>query len=161
MTTSASNQKLIGVNQWVTSIANIESKSNVNIQHLQSILGPVKEKNSYELATDKHELELESSLRNDGYFTHEIVFQIEEKMFIESIKFYEKVCTDSSLMRIEALNLDANEPTWVPIWTTDRPLPPIKRPTVFIPTITPTLFKTDSIKIIISGSIVLIDAIGK
>lgn len=180
---SSPSSKLVGVNQWVKSIVNVDSKSDVNLQHLQSILGPIKEHQSaYETATDQQDQQenpqnsssssqaaataAEAAAQNrlpvdGGYFTHEIIFQIEEKMFIESIKFYEKVCTDSSLMRIEALNRDVSEPVWVPIWTTNRPLPPIKKPTVFIPTITPTLFRTDSIKIIISGSIVLIDAIGK
>lgn len=167
---TASNSKLMSLNQWVSSIVNVESKSNENLQLLQSALGPVRnELSTYEVSLDNvpSPMTMSPSASNDaavndsGYFTHEIVFRIAEKMFIGSIKIYEKVCTDSSLMKIEALNTDADKPYWVTIWKTDRTLPPIKRPTVFVPNIEPTLFKTDTIKIVISGSLILIDAIGK
>lgn len=165
---------MIGVNQWVSKIVNVESKSNENLQHLQSVLGPIrKDVSSYEVSVDNNvsndsESEIdrtadeEASVLSayDGYFTHEIVFRIEERMFIESVTIYEKVCTHSSLMRIDVLNQDVSEPQWVTIWKTDQPLSSVKRPTAFVPNIEPTLFRTDTLKFIISGSLILIDGIG-
>lgn len=139
------------LNQWVSRILNVESKSDENMEYLQSILGPIDRLSLY----DTQELEQEQLTQEinaqvaqdlDGYFTHEIVFKIDEKVFVEQINIYEKVCADSSLMRIEALNEAATSPEWVIIWKTNKPLDPIRKPIVFTPNIQRIAFKTDMIK---------------
>ena len=107
------------VRQWVTSIINVESKSRDNLSYLNSILGPITENlshyNGSTSSVSDSDLEinqqpiLNESKRGDGFFTHEIIFKINEKVFIESLNIYEKVVADSSILKIEALEIDENK----------------------------------------------------
>jgi hypothetical protein len=105
------------LSQWVTGIVNVESKSRDNLSYLNTILGPITENLSHyngssssaasdsDLETNQQANEAEVK-RGDGFFTHEIIFKINEKVFIESLNIYEKVVSDSSILRIEALEID-------------------------------------------------------
>jgi hypothetical protein len=159
------------ISQWVTSVVNVESKSDENMSYLKSILGPIQEANlskyvKFETQSSRDYVELPAGAANNnaGVFEHEIIFKINEKVFIEEVNIYEKACGDSSLLRIEALKLnEANsggEQSWFCMWQTDKQLESTEKQRVFKPIIAPTPFRTDTIKLSISGSLRLIDAIG-
>lgn len=148
---------------WVSSILNGESKSAENLNYLQTICRPLNEndKSKYAVQTEqlfREEAPKQVSEELAGCFTHEIIFKIDEKVFIEKILVYEKVCADSSLMKIEAYNETTDE--WTLVWETRGLLDSVLSPIVFVPDIKPTPFRTDTIKIVVSGNLVLIDAIG-
>ena len=112
------DEKNESIRQWVTSIVNVESKSDGNLKYLNNILGPVKalanasQYTEYleEPSENNIEIPAQNSTSNQGgFFTHEIIFKIDEKVFIEGINIYEKVVADSSIMRIEALEVDNNK----------------------------------------------------
>lgn len=149
--------------QWVTSILNVESKSRDNLNYLNTILGPLENFNLYNRYNrGNNDAEAESTTATSnrgsgaGFFTHEIIFKINEKVFIESLNIYEKVVADSSILKIEALQGNEN---WFLMWDTAEPLLSLSKAKIFTPNITPPAFKTDTIKLIISGSLHLIDAI--
>jgi hypothetical protein len=158
------------LSQWVSSVVNVESKSEENLSYLNSILGPVKETDKYGRFESQSSRDL-STLpgSNAGLFEHEIIFKINERVYIEEVSIYEKACGDSSLLKIEALKVaeqaarnSGEEPqSWFVMWQTDKRLESTEKQRVFKPVITPTPFKTDTIKLSISGSLRLIDAIGK
>ena len=112
------NKPSLSVSQWVTSIVNVESKSRSNLNYLNNILGPIRENRSlYSQSSDSGSDRLESPNQRvnengnnleDGFFTHEIIFKINEKVFVESLNIYEKVVADSSssILKIEALEID-------------------------------------------------------
>lgn len=142
--------------QWVSAIVNSESKSDVSLNTLQSVLGPLKTNpGDYELLQDRP---TSDQTLIDGYFIHEVAFKIDEPVCIQGLKIYQKICVGSSLMKIEALNNEENK--WEAIWAIDRPLQSISRPTLFVPDFEPTSFMADTIRVSISGSLNLIDAIG-
>ena len=111
------DEKNESIRQWVTSIVNVESKSDGNLKYLNNILGPVKTNVSQyaEYLEEPSEIQLEiptqsqSATNQGGFFTHEIIFKIDEKVFIEAINIYEKVVADSSIIKIEALEIDNNK----------------------------------------------------
>lgn len=167
------------ISQWVTSVANVESKSNDNLAYLHSILGPLNEthlpkydrlqtQTSVDLSASSNSSSSSSSSNSNpqnvnGNFEHEIVFKINENVYIEEVNIYEKACGDSSIMRIEALKLNSSNQQnreWFLMWQTDKKLEPVDQCRIFKPIITPAPFKSDTIKLSISGSIRLIDAIG-
>lgn len=174
MTASNSNE-FNNIKQWISKIINVESKSNGNLKHLNNILGPIKENDLkiYEQSENQLSDNNIDNLPNTGFFTHQIIFKIEEKVFINEIKIYEKVVADSSILKIEALipssdhnilseseyNLNNNE--WLNIWECKGAIESATKPRIFIPKIIPTPFKTDIIKFTISGSLHLINGIGK
>ena len=154
------------ISQWVTSVVNVASKSEENLNYLKSILGPLKSNG----AKTYNKLESQISLPDSdfsplssGFFEHEIVLRINDKVYIEEVNIYEKACGDSSLLKIDALKVnEANaEHSWFTLWQTDKQLPLTEDTRIFKPIITPTPFKTDTIRLAISGSLRLIDAIGE
>jgi hypothetical protein len=168
------------VSQWVTSVVNVESKSEENLAYLNSILGPIGENQLSKYgkletqssrdstwmaaAASNHNNNNNNNNNNAGLFEHEIIFKINERVFIEEVNIYEKACGDSSLLKIEALKLNesaADQHSWFVMWQTDKQLECTDKQRVFKPIIMPTPFKTDKIKLSISGSLRLIDAIGK
>lgn len=161
------------IKQWITKIINIESKSTENLTYLENIVGPIKNPNIYD---QKEEINNNSataeSLPSSGAFTHQIIFKIDEKVFINKVKIYEKVVGDSSILKIEALvyrkddnglTKSATELTnnseWLNIWETKEPIEPAAKPRIFIPTIIQTPFKTDIVRFTVSGNLHLIDGI--
>ena len=104
------------ISQWVTSIVNVESKSRDNLKYLNTILGPLKdnvaqydETSSNATHTNDYAVNEASNGSDGGFFTHEIIFKINEKVFIEGLNIYEKVVADSSILKIEALEIDDNK----------------------------------------------------
>jgi hypothetical protein len=163
------------IKQWISKIINVESKSNDNLKYLNNILGPIKENDLkiYEQSQDPVSINATNvdNLPNTGFFTHEFIFKIEEKVFINEIKIYEKVVGDSSILKIEALipSSDKNKlikreseyDEWLNIWECSGTIEPATKPRIFIPNIIPTPFKTDIIKFTLSGSLHLINGIGE
>ena len=162
------NKKVI--TQWVSAVLNVESKSNKSFEYLNSILGPVKggldsyindqenlivSNNEFEDAFDKKEND-----NNDfkDVFMHQIILKFDEKIFIEKINIYEKICPGSTVLKLEAYDFENDE--WFLLWRTNKPLESSK-PKIFTPYICPTQFKTDTIKLTVCGSMYLIDGIGK
>ncbi|CAF0868998.1 unnamed protein product [Brachionus calyciflorus] len=158
------------VNLWVSSIVNIESKSDHSLKYLESILGPVKnDPLSYSLGDElnpsesqiskiiQEEINNEVQKELEGVFMHEIIFKVEEKIFIEKINIYEKLCPGSCILKIEALEKQIPE-KWFVLWETKVPLNSDK-PKLFAPNIKSSPFKTDTIKFTVCGSIYLIDGI--
>ena len=152
--------------QWISSIVNVESKSSDNLSYLRSILGPMNEANRQKYVKLEPQTSLDLSNESahqtsSGYFEHEIIFKIEDKVYIEEIFIYEKACSDSSIMKLEALKSnESSESTWFLMWETHKQLETNQKSRIFKPIITPTPFKTDTIRLSISGSLRLIDAIG-
>lgn len=169
--THDSNQnKLV---QWVSSVVNVETKSKSNLDYLNSVLGPLKNDiNIYKqefqekpIETQVEELsiqEAKNDLENDnqlqGSFTHEIVFKIEEDVFIEKVNIYEKICPGSSLLKIEALE-KTNPDVWFTLWETVDPQEQIRKAQIFTPEIKSSPFKTNTIRLTICGSLYLIDGV--
>lgn len=160
------------ITQWVSKVLNVESKSNRSPEYSNSILGPIKNGCfNYEqenLISKNDELEdffekkkLENKIETNkinGVFLHEIVLKFEEKIMIEKISIYEKICPGSTTLKLEAYNFQNDE--WFLLWKTKKPLESSK-PKIFTPPIIPTQFKTDTIKLTVCGSIYLINGIGK
>lgn len=152
--------------QWVSTVLNVETKSQKSLDYLNSILGPVTAPlDSYtnqqdESLSESEITEIDQEIKNDfkGVFLHQIVFKINEKIFIEKINIYEKICPGSSVLKLEAFDSEKEE--WFLLWKTNKPLDASK-PKIFSPTIYPSPFKTDTVKFTVSGSLYLIDGIGK
>ncbi|RNA32038.1 kelch motif [Brachionus plicatilis] len=157
------------VSQWVSEVLNVESKSEKNLEYLYSVLGPVKKDFDFYIY-EQQEIPFEAELSNlieseidqeaknhfKGVFMHEIVFKIDEKIFIENINIYEKICPGSTILKLEAFDFVNDE--WFLLWQTSKPLDASK-PKIFTPAINPTPFKADTVRLTVCGSIYLIDGI--
>lgn len=109
---SDSNPKLKKLNQWVSRISNFDARSNENLSYLNSILGPLKSDPNVFTRLDNElfeELAACTEANSSSSVTQQIIFKIDEKVFIESIDFYEKACEDSSLLKIEVKQVKPNK----------------------------------------------------
>ncbi len=104
--------RLKHLDQWVTRFSNFAANTDENLNYLNSILGPLKSNPHSFLRLDNDALEAilacsESSQPSDQ-ITQQIIFKIDQKVFIESIDIYEKECENSSLLKIEAKETKIN-----------------------------------------------------
>ena len=92
------------ISQWITSVVNVASKSEENRTYLKPILGLLK---SNDVKTyNKLESQIclpdsDLSALSSGFFKHEIVLRINDKVYIEEMNIYEKACRDWSLLKID------------------------------------------------------------
>lgn len=102
--------------------------------------------------------------RSDGTGTgnsYVIVFKIEERVFVERINIYLRSSgADSNLYKIEAQDEDKS---WFILWENGAGHRPLMSSSssarVFVPAIKSCPFKTNTIRLTLSGNLILIDAI--
>jgi len=147
--------------QWVSSILNVETKSEESLDYLNSILRPIQpsELGKYHQRAETVPSTIDDETSNNRLserFSHQIIFKINEKVYIDEIKIYVKVSSGSSILKLEALN---NKDDWFLLWKSNEPIPSTNKKHIFQPQITKTPFKTDIIRMTLSGSLYLIDGI--
>lgn len=150
--------------QWVTGILNVETKSEESLDYLNSILRPIEPSDLGKYHQTSETVPSTLNLHDDETshnrlaekFSHQIIFKINEKVYIDVIKIYVKVSAGSSILKIEALN---NKDEWFLMWKSNEPIPSTNKKHIFKPEITKTPFKTDIIRMSLSGSLYLIDGI--
>jgi hypothetical protein len=149
--------------QWVNEIINFESKtepsSSAHSNYLASIIGPSKTiMNEVPPNQQSNEINILDT------FTHNIIFKILEKVFVERVDIYENKIpsSDYSVLKIEALDDNSSEKKWFTLYDkneNDNQNESKHDSNIFSPKIRPTPFKTDTLKLTLNGSLQLIDAI--
>ena len=159
------------LSQWVSCIKEIRSSCDLNngFTFLNDILGPIclEDLNRYLIDDDHNEVDC-NNFKDKTIFKDrltQIIFKINEKVFVDEINIYERsFIEDSFLIQIEALNSNGtNLDEWVIIWKNSlekNNKTQIIKHRIFTPKIISTFFKTDTIRITLSGSLYLINAIG-
>ena len=106
-------QKRKKINQFVSKISNFDARSDENLNYLNSILGPLKSNHELYQRLDNESFEAikacGDTIESSGQISHQIIFKIDEKVFIESIDIYEKSCDNASLFKIEAKEIKPNK----------------------------------------------------
>ena len=104
-------KEFLPVSHWVTKFENTPGLNNDTINYLNSMMGPLKsnKENYVKLDNDVFEA-LQAVLSNETTPTNtcDIIFKIDEKIFIETIDIYEKSIDESSLLKIEAKQIKEN-----------------------------------------------------
>jgi hypothetical protein len=162
--TDKQQQKRKQINQWVSKISNFDARSDENLNYLNSILGPLKSNHELYQRLDNESFEAikacGDTIESSGQISHQIIFKIDEKVFIESIDIYEKSCDNASLFKIEAKEIKPNkEEMWHILFETDKSIPAQSSAQIFSPKLNQTNFKSDTIRITVSGNIRLIEAV--
>lgn len=163
----SAKQSLVQLNQWISKIQNsaeIIRHSPNNMTYLNSILGPVQNKEQY-VCLDNRLIEALIALEEDEQQMTEncldIVFKIDKKVFIESIDFYQKATnTASSIMKIDLEIKEENYKTkWVNVYKARVPITVQSMHQFFSPKLMATSFKSDTVRVTLSGDVKSLDAI--
>jgi hypothetical protein len=163
--------------QWVSCIKEIRSSNDLNaITFLNDILGPISFEDLNKYLINDHQIEVDNKNHLEiTSFTDsltQIIFKINERVFLDEINIYERLIENSFIIQIEVLheknlNLqskDSDTDEWFIVWKNNleesKNQLKIKH-RIFTPKIKSFFFKTDTIRITLSGSLHLINAIGK
>jgi hypothetical protein len=161
------------LHQWVSNIVSIDDKEASRKLNVGKIVGPptlrkLEQQYSIQMPMNSDVDSMVNLLRTNSLneedinqhvneeFIHYIIVKIPEKVFIDSLDIYETAC-EGALVKIEAKESEDN---WMCLWQCDQPHH-VNQQRLFRPTITPTSFKCDTLKLTLSKSLHLIDAIGK
>lgn len=150
-----SNRRRELISQWVSSMVNQNNQTG-----LGSVMGPIRAEHQPDYSRVEIIPSVEHDFRESG-IQNEIIFKINEKVYIEEVNFYVKARGDSSVMKLEALKSnDDNTTEWFLMWKSEQRFQPSDDGFIMKPIVAATPFKTDTIKLNITGNVILIDAIG-